>query len=751
MASKPNFLFSVDDIEFGNSSGDRTFFDKDIITGTFAANAVAYYDDGVDVYVQIEKAAENLLLQSQLLSSASWTKSGLVAPGAVSDPKGGSTAFTVTAANAQQGEIYQNPTAVAGQIYTIQTFVKANGWDHLYVYGRNTIFGTILSAYYDLTGLSVGTITGTATRRFGIFDCGNGWRFVFAYALASASSSGWVIFKPTNQDGVIDAGNGSDGVILWNPSFHAGLPSSPIITAGTSVTRAKDSAYVASGSVPSGLLSGQYVCKVSSRWVGSEGLDRFLLSIDANNYVKYNGTTKRYEVCASGTVVLETAVVHVAPGTEHTVTVDCSAGAVTLADALYGDGTFYGTPWSWSVGNVYFGQDHNAANQADAAITLPKVASAISVDSVSVNAGYGEVAPYVTPTTGAANWGKGSSGTREYITTGSRSRIRQNGTLKRVRLYTSDKTGMTAFYVTVWRYNGATYDRVGISENIVASLVASSTETIDLSSPIAGVQEGDYYGYRIVTTTADLNFRLTGAGGWFTSYYVDAEAGATAYDWAAQTAVANNILAIECFMDCPYLVAIGDSIVAGHTAHYSFCEGSGGFVPDSTITGSLALWRGWTTQNMGIGGQASTAIEARFATDVLDPDPKVVILNAGLNDIAGAVAKATFIAKMTAMLVAAQADSAVETIVLLLITPCTAFSNAQMQTRDDWNVDLATLAASYGKCVVANPDDYVGQFRSGGDPGNKWDIITDMNADNTHFNALGYSEIARCVLAVING
>ena len=90
---------------------------------------------------------------------------------------------------------------------------------------------------------------------------------------------------------------------------------------------------------------------------------------------------------------------------------------------------------------------------------------------------------------GVANWSAGGA-TREFILLGHDTKIRQEGDLTRVRFYVVTVPD-TSMYITVWRYNGSTYDRVGISEDIVSQLSDASYCTVTFTSKITDVQEGD--------------------------------------------------------------------------------------------------------------------------------------------------------------------------------------------------------------------------------------------------------------------
>jgi hypothetical protein len=108
-------------------------------------------------------------------------------------------------------------------------------------------------------------------------------------------------------------------------------------------------------------------------------------------------------------------------------------------------------------------------------LTLFSSTSSVSAyPTYSPNTDLVRVGPYDTAASGTANWSCGlgcsSGGYREFITLGQKYRIRQAGTISRVRIYTGSVTSLTGLYIKVWRKDGSTYDLVGTSENIKNSL-----------------------------------------------------------------------------------------------------------------------------------------------------------------------------------------------------------------------------------------------------------------------------------------
>ena len=197
------------------------------------------------------------------------------------------------------------------------------------------------------------------------------------------------------------------------------------------------------------------------------------------------------------------------------------------------------------------------------------------------------VSPYDYAASGAANLS-----TYDCLTAGHKYRIRQAGTISRVRLYLATTTNLTGVYIKVWRKNASsTYDLVGTSNNIAGSLVAGAINAIDLSSPIPGVQEGDFYGYR-VTGVGSFLYAKTGVSG-VATYYVGS-ASSNAYDWESQSNINGAVVPIELYMSAPQVVFIGDSIMAGHPAHYSFLETTATTNINSTIEKQFGDLTGYT-------------------------------------------------------------------------------------------------------------------------------------------------------------
>jgi lysophospholipase L1-like esterase len=359
--------------------------------------------------------------------------------------------------------------------------------------------------------------------------------------------------------------------------------------------------------------------------------------------------------------------------------------------------------------------------------------------------------PYDTIAAGTANWGTGASGaahSREFITVGNRYRLRQDGTVSRIRVNLQDPTGLTGFYFRIWRKIRGTYDLVGSSENLAPKMMPGPN-TLDLRRPMA-VLEGDYYGYRVESSAAANFFARSGQRPARSYFVTDANAGCSDYNWEAQSSkyVDGQVLPIEIYLQAPILVGIGASFIEGQPAHLTFLEDTPTPMMGTDLVSYLGeQWR-VTRQNMAISGQVSTVIASRFTTDVVNLRPRIVLVQAGASDILfgnGTLAGASFLANWKAMLDACQANGIKP--LVLLIHPVNAFTAGQSQKRDQWNEALRALAAGYPGAVVVDPGPVVGEFRPGGPANNLWNIAKAYSAgDGLHCNPAGYQRIAQAIV-----
>lgn len=344
----------------------------------------------------------------------------------------------------------------------------------------------------------------------------------------------------------------------------------------------------------------------------------------------------------------------------------------------------------------------------------------------------------------------GHNGYRDFLVYSHVSRIRENEYVTKVEFYCNLIASEIALMIgdgrrfdfKIWRKNIlGTYDRIGM-ENIVTKLSPEAVNVITLDTPILA-EEGDFVGFGINRGYTALNALGTGKIWYFSS----SEAPANGADFEAEATLSLDIPNVT-FGQAPLMVGIGDSIMAGHTDHYSFLETADITSLSNQIMYQLrAINSDIIYQNMGTGSSTSTQILSRFPSDVVGLKPKYVIIHVGVNDIAGAVAKATYISNMTAMLDLCVTNSIIP--IIGKIMPWTNGSNVQMQTRDDWMADLQALVATYSGAKWVDYDASIGQFRTGGDAGNLWDIQVAYDDDGVHLLEAGYAKAAEPLYAAL--
>lgn len=300
---------------------------------------------------------------------------------------------------------------------------------------------------------------------------------------------------------------------------------------------------------------------------------------------------------------------------------------------------------------------------------------------------------------------------------------------------------MTGVHFKIWRQNGSTYDLVG-EENVLSKISPESTNLITLDSSIAAL-EGDFIGWGLEGPAYNTFY----AGGSGKIYYLNDEADNSNFDWESETPVSLDI-ATRVYMQAPLMIGIGDSLMSGYADHNSFIQSEDVTDIEHQIMYQLSqLNSDIVYQNMGRGGNNSTQVASRFTADVLNLKPGHVIILVGVNDLAQSVSKATYIANMTTILNACETNSIYPIVVKIL--PWSNGSNANMQLRDDWMADLEDLTETIDGCVFVDCDSAIGEFRTGGDAENLWNIQSVYNGDGTHLNEEGYAKIAETIYAAL--
>jgi len=367
---------------------------------------------------------------------------------------------------------------------------------------------------------------------------------------------------------------------------------------------------------------------------------------------------------------------------------------------------------------------------------------------------YSKTAPYAEIETGSSpNWPLEwlELTDAEFIQAGHNERIRQNGTIYQLKFDVANASQLEAFHFTIWRQNeNGNYDRIAITDNlIIINTILDGINQIDIE-PIEGVQEGDYYGYYI-RTTGNALYINDGPTEPQLTYYVNGSVNSTSnYIWNQSTNYKPFVYVIEPYMENPYMVFIGDSIISGSNDHRSFIEYEDITNISTTIENQWSKKVEKAYQNMGYGGQETYTISERFQTDVIDLYPEFVLIEGGVNDVNSHHYTASKICENWEDMIDAAIGGGV-TPVIMLILPENDHSpeygmDADLMKIDEVNEGLIALAVQYPSSIIVDARSYVGINRSGYPPDNLWDINPDYDSgDGIHFNAEGHERIAQAI------
>lgn len=324
-------------------------------------------------------------------------------------------------------------------------------------------------------------------------------------------------------------------------------------------------------------------------------------------------------------------------------------------------------------------------------------------------------------------------------------RIRQNGNLVRIQTYFTLTADVSQSFLDVWRFDGSYFDRIHHVD--ISALDADGLNTITLPSPIA-VQRGDYVSLSGMLSNIN-SVVLSDSTVVGDVYYTAGYPSASNFDWLSESHLDNHGCTVKGFGQAPMVVILGDSIISGASPSTSLIEAATTFTLANSLCYQLEQQNALlVSQNMGLGGTSTTQIAARITADCINLKPKIAILQGGVNDIAGGViSKATYLENYRNMIEACQAAQIVP--VVCKILPWTNGTTGQMQTRDDWSEDLETLVGTYAGAIFVDFDEGMGLFRSGGDPGNLWDLQVAYDSDGIHITTAGVIQMANIIEAAI--
>jgi hypothetical protein len=337
------------------------------IVDSVAGGTLATVSIGGKTYGQFESAFENVLTRTQELDHTDWTPTQILSRTAVADPVGGSTAYKVVpTVDAGNHYIRQTKTPDGSSQYTYYVIAREAGYDWIWLQVTTQGYVGNCDCYFDVNNGTKGTAGGGCDAS-SITDIGGGWYLCTITITSDAAAASEVRLWIAEADGDFQfSGDGSSGVTFWNPQMgKSAWPTSPVKCVAAAVTRAKDQFNFAHGVVPAAVLGGDWQTKFVNFWSQAEMTgNAYILALGANDYIRFNGTSKKVEVYAGGAKKVESAALTMARYNNPLVKCESASGKLTITGADAGDSTETGTAWTFpSATQLDIGSDSSQANQ----------------------------------------------------------------------------------------------------------------------------------------------------------------------------------------------------------------------------------------------------------------------------------------------------------------------------------------------------------------------------------------------------
>jgi lysophospholipase L1-like esterase len=347
-----------------------------------------------------------------------------------------------------------------------------------------------------------------------------------------------------------------------------------------------------------------------------------------------------------------------------------------------------------------------------------------------------KVAPYTTiSTNGTQDLGSNLT----FLNTGYSYRIRQDGTVRSVKVYTPQQ--VTGCFITVWRLNGATWTIVGQSENIADRLATNAPVTVALTNAITGVRVGDYWsaGY---TGAAKFQNKMddTLVSGNHLRWVATSSA-TNGFNWSGSAVLSNFHHVVELYMDAPDVVFLGDSITQGVPFNYAMTQESGTAFNRSVYFGAIAAdANNWTWQNMGRGSDTTSQMVARAQSDLFALKPRWAVLEGGSNDIYYNVPVATILTNYTALLTGCETNGIKGIVVGIL--PWANGTASQLTNVATVNAWLKNYCASNNAAHIFLPTySAMGVGRADIGYTNYWSLMPGFSQDGVHLSTNGNARL----------
>jgi len=349
--------------------------------------------------------------------------------------------------------------------------------------------------------------------------------------------------------------------------------------------------------------------------------------------------------------------------------------------------------------------------------------------------------------------------------------VGRDGTVRGCKIKLVNKANIVALGITILRHTaGTSYKVIGKypSEPLSAGNLSEGVNTLDFGSDvIEHVRSTDLIGVICRSDTATIMNAMDAADtlpvddsatAKFRYYdsnsisYSDIAVGST-YDHAGGGA-AFAVMPVAALMNPPKVIVVGDSISEGSPHNITYRRDDGSTNPKD-IDGSFAqiAYRhvGWECELAGntqssnnlaetYVNDMNTVMWAKALTDYLH-------VHCGINDIADSRTWTQTLASLNDILTACRSHGV--QLILTSIFPCDNLDAAKSRIRDTFNSNIRNWSALHTDVLYFDLNQALGQFRSGGDAGNRWDLWNGFNEDDTHLSKSGAAMAAGLLASFI--
>ena len=290
-----------------------------------------YNTSGVAQGLRVEEARTNLVLRSQEMDNAAWTKFAgtSVSANSTTSPDGTSNADRFVEINGggsfHRLETTSAITVSSGVAYTFSGFLKSSGRRYVHVrldYGTIGGFcvdlntGTITSGFYDGSNAAAALTSTSSTALI------NGWYYVQGTFTTSTTAAFLYFYLSDSPTTTTFTGDGASGAYIWQVQLELGtFSTSPIVTTTASVTRAADDETLASSLFPYSATNGTLYARFRLLSVAAEAIAVQLDDGTANERINIGSTSG----AAAQLKVIDGGAAQTAPLTTGAVTTSAFA------------------------------------------------------------------------------------------------------------------------------------------------------------------------------------------------------------------------------------------------------------------------------------------------------------------------------------------------------------------------------------------------------------------------------------------